>query len=63
MGCIYNGVCSSQVVIFLRQQVINLAAVIGHFLSLSLFVCLSSPDWTHYPAQSPNATHYVTTQL
>ena len=30
MGCIYNGVCSSLVALFLWQQVINLAAVIGH---------------------------------
>ena len=30
MGCIYNGVCSSLVALFLWQQVTNLAAVIAH---------------------------------
>ena len=30
MGCIYNGVCSSMVALFLWQQVTNLAAVIAH---------------------------------
>jgi hypothetical protein len=30
MGCIYNGVCSSLVDLFLRQQVTNLAAVMAH---------------------------------
>ena len=30
MGCIYNGVCSSQVELFLWQQVTNLAAVMSH---------------------------------
>ena len=30
MGCIYNGVCSSLVALFLRQQVTNLAAVMVH---------------------------------
>jgi hypothetical protein len=30
MGCIYNGVCSSLVALFLRQQVTNLAAVTAH---------------------------------
>ena len=30
MGCIYNGVCSSLVALFLWQQVTYLAAVIVH---------------------------------
>ena len=30
MGCIYNGVCSSLVDLFLRQQVTNLAAMMAH---------------------------------
>ena len=30
MGCIYNGVCSSLVALFLWQQVTNLAAVMEH---------------------------------
>ena len=30
MGCIYNGVCSSLVALFLWQQVTNLAAVMAH---------------------------------
>ena len=30
MGCIYNGVCSSLVDLFLWQQVTNLAAVMAH---------------------------------
>ena len=37
MGCIYNGVCSSLVALFLWQQVTNLAAVI----SVSLCLCVS----------------------
>ena len=31
MGCIYNGVCSSLVALFLWQQVTNLAAVMEHW--------------------------------
>ena len=30
MGCIYNGVCSSLVALFLWQQVTNLASVMAH---------------------------------
>ena len=30
MGCIYNGVCSSLVALFLWQQVTHLAAVMAH---------------------------------
>ena len=30
MGCIYNGVCSSLVALFLWQQVTNIAAVMAH---------------------------------
>ena len=30
MGCIDNGVCSSLVVLFLRQQVTHLAAAMAH---------------------------------
>ena len=30
MGCIYNGVCSSLVALFLWKRVTNLAAVIAH---------------------------------
>jgi hypothetical protein len=30
MGCIYNGVCSSLVALFLWQQVAHLAAVMEH---------------------------------
>ena len=30
MGCIYNGVCSSLVALFLWQQVTNLAAMMAH---------------------------------
>ena len=30
MGCIYNGVCSSLVALYLWQQVINIAAVMAH---------------------------------
>ena len=43
MGCIYNGVCSSLVTIFLRQQATNLAAVdmgdrYGSLSKLGLFL-------------------------
>jgi hypothetical protein len=45
MGCIYNGVCSSLVALFLWQQVTHLAAVMVHcgispnrYGSLSKFV-------------------------
>ena len=42
MGCIYNGVCSSLVALFLWQQVTNLAAVMAHFgISLSRYGSLS----------------------
>ena len=39
MGCIYNGVCSSLVDLFLKQQVTNLAAVMAHCgISLREFI-------------------------
>ena len=46
MGCIYNGVCSSLVALFLWQQVTNIAALMAHcgtspnrYGSLSKSVC------------------------
>ena len=46
MGCIYNGVCSSLVALFLWQQVTNLATVMAYcgilpnrYGSLSKCVC------------------------
>ena len=62
MGCIYNGVCSSLVALFLWQQVTNLAAVVAHcgispngygslskldLFSNSLWICLI---WGKYVA-------------
>ena len=46
MGCIYNGVCSSLVDLFMWQQVTNLAAVIAHAgISPNRFVSLSKFDF------------------
>ena len=45
MGCIYNGVCSSLVALFLWQQATNLAAVMAHCgFSPSRYVSLSTFD-------------------
>jgi hypothetical protein len=46
MCCIFNGVCSSLVALFLRQQVTNLAAVIVHCgMSPSRYGSLSKLDF------------------
>ena len=39
MGCIYNGVCSSLVALFLWQQVTNIAAVMAHCYFTQNWVC------------------------
>ena len=45
MGCIYNGVCSSLVALFLWQQVTNLAAVMAHSgISPNIFWSSSNLD-------------------
>ena len=45
MGCIYSGVCSSLVALFLWKQVTNLAAVMAHCgLSPSRYGSLSKLD-------------------
>jgi hypothetical protein len=46
MGCIYNGVCSSLVALFLWQQVTHLASVMAHRgISLNKFDLFSNSLW------------------
>ena len=53
MGCLYNGVCSSLIALFLWQQVTNLAAVMAH-CGISLTLSLTPPSVSLY------LTHFLT---